>query len=509
MSAMKTRALTGISLALLAAPASAETLREALAHAYETNPTLAAQRANVRAIDENVPIARADALPVVQLQSTYSENVVLPVTAFTAPSRTSQSQASLTYPVYSGGAVKNAIAAAETRVEGGRAALRATEADLFTSVVGAYMDVIRDEAIVSFNRQNVKVLEVNFQSTKDRFQVGDLTRTDVAQSDARLALARSQFQTAEARLISSRESFIRLVGKAPGTLDQPPALPSLPSDPTAAVNIALNDNPNLLAALKNSDATRFDINTANSTRLPKVDAFAGGSYTNYFGTLGRSFTAANLPQFDRAAQLGLRLTMPLYQGGMPTARVRQAQARRSQALEQVNETERTVIAQARSAYAVWQSSLQVIKSAEAGLSANKLALEGVRAENSVGNRTILDILDAEQEYLNSQVTLVTAQRDAYVAGFALLAAMGHAEAKDLGLEGGALYDPTVNYKRVRNTLWDFGSDPDPQPTSSRTNQTPAQDAGVAEKVDPLMNVDRYPAVDSGASVPANNEPKRR
>lgn len=500
MAAMKYKVLVGVALASLAMPAAAETLREALAKAYETNPTLAAQRANVRAIDQNVPIARADALPNVQLQSSYNENVVLPVTAFTAPSRTSQTQASLTYPLYSGGAVKNAVAAAETRVDAGRAALRGTEADLFTAVVGAYMDVIRDEAIVAFNQQNVRALEVNFRSSEDRFQVGDLTRTDVAQSDARLALARSQLQTAEARLISSRESYIRLVGKAPGTLETPPALPNLPSDPEAAVNVALADNPNLQAALRNSDATRYDINSAKATRLPRVDAFAGGNYVNYFGTLG-NFGNTVPPQYDRSAQFGLRLTMPLYQGGAPTARVRQAQARRSQSLEQVNETERLVIAQARSAYAVWQSSLQVIKSAESAVAANRLALEGVRAENSVGSRTILDILDAEQEYLNAQVTLVTAQRDAYVAGFALLAAMGHAEAKDLGLGGGALYDPVVNYKRVRNTIWDWSSDPDPVAASTSTVQTPPQTAEINGSI--------VTPVDSRVSDPANTAPERR
>lgn len=493
--------LAGAALVALAMPASAETLREALVKAYASNPTLAAQRANVRAIDENVPIARADALPVVQLQSSYNENVVLPVTAFTAPSRTSQTQASLTYPIFSGGAVKNAVAAAETRVEGGRASLRGTEADLFTAVVGAYMDVIRDEAIVSFNRQNVKVLDVNFQSSQDRFQVGDLTRTDVAQSDARLALARSQLQSAEARLISSRESYIRLVGKAPGALETPPPLPNLPASVDAAVNVALSDNPNLLAAHHNSDATRYDINSARATRLPRLDAVAGGNYTNYFGTLGN----VGAPQYDRSAQIGLRLTMPLYQGGKPTARVRQAEARRSQALEQITETERGVIAQTRSAYAVWQSSLEVIKSAQIAVSANRLALEGVRAENSVGSRTILEILNAEQEYLNSQLTLVTAQRDAYVAGFALLAAMGHAEAKDLGLDGGSLYDPVANYKRVRNTIWDWGGDGEPQTVSTSTAQTPPQTADVTTPDAAMMPT----PVDSRAPVPASKDPKNR
>lgn len=496
--------LTGTALlALSAAPLSAETLREALLEAYKTNPTLAAQRANVRAIDENVPIARSSALPGVQLQSSYTEAVVLPVTAFTAPARTSQTQANLTYSLYAGGATKNGIAAADVRVQGGQAALRGTEADLFTAVVGAYMDVIRDEAIVSLNRQNVRVLEVNLRASRDRFQVGDLTRTDVAQSDARSAIARGQLQTAEARLISSRESFIRLVGSAPGLLDTPPPLPNLPSDPDTAVTIALDDNPNLLAAQKNGEASKYDVKVARAARLPRVDAFAGGSYTNYFGSLG-SFSATNVPpQYDRAAQLGLRFTLPLYQGGAPVARIRQAQERRAQALEQVTEAERQVIAQARSAYAVWQSSLQVIASSEIAVNANKLSLEGVRAENSVGNRTILDILNAEQELLNSQVTLVTARRDAYVAGFALLAAMGKAEAQDLGLEGGPLYDPTVNAKRVRNNIWDFAPAPTVPITSTRTNTTRPQGAQVTRPLDPILDggVDRSAPITAGEAAP--------
>ncbi|OYY90978.1 MAG: hypothetical protein B7Y45_04580 [Sphingomonas sp. 28-66-16] len=501
MSRLRNKWLVGAALAALAVPASAETLREALVKAYATNPTLNAQRANVRAIDENVPIARASALPGVQLQSTYNENVVLPVTAFTAPARTSQTQASLTFPLYAGGAVKNSIAAAETRVEAGRASLRGTEADLFSAVVGAYMDVIRDEAIVALNRQNVKVLDVNLQASKDRFQVGDLTRTDVAQSDARLALAQSQLETAQSRLITSRESYVRLVGSPPATLETPPPLPNLPRDPDTAVAIALEENPTLLAAEKNRDATKFDIGVARATRLPKLDAVAAGSYTNYFGTLGGFGTGLNPPQYDRSAQLGLRLTLPLYQGGGPTARVRQAQARRSQALEQVTETERAIIAQARSAYAVWRSSLEVIQSAQVAVSANALALEGVKAENSVGNRTILEILNAEQELLNSKVTLVTAQRDAYVAGFALLAAMGHAEAKDLGLDGGPLYDPVANYKRVRNTIWDWGNDPAPAAVSTSTAQTPAQNADVTRIPDV--------PVDSNAPNPAGVTPRQK
>jgi outer membrane protein len=481
------------------APVAAETLRGALVKAYNTNPTLAAERANVRAIDENVPIARSSGLPGVNLTSGYTENVLDSSPSITSPDRQLTAATTLTVPIFSGGAVRNSVRAAETRVDAGQFGLRGTEANLFTNVVGSYMDVIRDEAIVSLNEQNVKVLDVNLQASKDRFQVGDLTRTDVAQSDARLAVARSQLQSAQARLISSRESYIRLVGTPPGELEVPPELPNLPASPDTAVDVALKNNPTLLAAQKSRDAAGYDINVARANRLPRVNVNVGGNYYNYFDSVG---TSVGLPNSGSAGTVGLGVTVPLFQGGRPAAQVRQAQERRAQANEQVTETERGVISQARSAYAVWRSSLEVIASSEVAVNANKLSLEGVRAENSVGNRTILDILNAEQELLNSQVTLVTARRDAYVAGFALLAAMGDAEAKDLGLEGGPLYDPVAHYKSVRGKIWDYGSEPDPVSTSTSTASTPAQGSVVTRPLDPILDAPAYPAVDTGTPNPA-------
>ena len=491
-------------LALAVAPLSAETLREALVAAYKTNPTLAAQRANVRAIDENVPIARSNGLPGVTLQSAYTENVVKAANSFVSPDRQATAGVTLSVPVFSGGGVRNAVRAAETRVEGGQLTLRGTEADLFTNVVGAYMDVIRDEAIVGLNTQNVKVLDVNLQASRDRFQVGDLTRTDVAQSDARLALARSQLQTAQARLISSRESYIRLVGLEPGSLDVPPELPNLPADPDVAVDVALKNNPTLLAAGKNRDAAGYDIGVARSNRLPKISVNIGGNYYNYLGSLGAG-TSVSTTQTGTAGSVGLGLNLPLYQGGRPAAQIRQAQDARLQAIERVTETERAVIAQARSAYAVWKSSLEVIASSEVAVNANTLSLEGVRAENSVGNRTILDILNAEQELLNSQVTLVTARRDAYVAGFALLAAMGQAEARNLGLDGGPLYDPVAHYRSVRGNIFDFGGERDPVATGTRTTATRPQNAQVTRPLDPIVK----PPVDRTAPITAGDSTKNR
>jgi outer membrane protein len=500
---MRTLLLGGAALVGLAMPAGAETLREALAKAYASNPSITGQRAAQRALDENVPIARASGLPGVNATGSVTDNLLVANNNFLNPERSGNGQLNLTVPLFQGGAVKNSVRAAETRVDAGRAQLRGTEATTFTNVVAAYMNVIRDEAITSLNQQNVRVLDVNLRASRDRFQVGDLTRTDVAQSEARLALARAQLQQAEAQLISSRENYIAVVGSPPVALDQPPMLPNLPNSPATAVSVALENNPNLIAARRQADATRYDISVARANRLPRVSAVTGGTYFNYLGSLPPASRAQGVNNSGTAAQAGLQFTLPLFQGGRPAAQVRQAQAQRSQALEAAIATERAVISQARSAYAVWQSSQQVIASSETAVNANKLSLEGVRAENSVGTRTILDILNAEQELLNSQVTLVTARRDAYVAGFALLAAMGNAEARDLGLEGGVLYDPVVNYKRVRNRIGDFGSDAEPAAVAVSTAQTPAQTAVVVRTNDPMLDtpVDRSLGLTTGASSP--------
>ena len=484
------------------APARADTLRDALVKAYQTNPTITGQRAAQRATDEGVPIARAAGLPSVTANGGYVENAIRSTNSFTSPQRQVTGNTQLSVPLYLGGAVRNSVAAAETRVEAGRATLRGTEADLFTGVVTAYLNVMRDEAIVSLNQQNVRVLEVNLRASRDRFQVGDLTRTDVAQSEARLSIARSQLQSAQAQLISSREDYIRVVGSPPGQLADPPALPHLPANADAAVTEALRNNPVLLAASKQRDATRYDVGVARASRLPQVSAVVGGNYYNYLGSLG-SGTGVRVGQNGTSATVGLALNVPIFQGGRPAAQVRQAEALRSQAIEAVTETERGVVAQTRSSFAIYRSAQEVIASSEQAVSANKLSLEGVRAENSVGTRTILDILNAEQELLNSQVTLVSARRDAYVAGFALLAAMGDAEARDLGLDGGPLYDPVENYDRVRHRLGDFGGDGEPAAVATRTTDPPLQDATVGRPLDPLLDtpVDSRPNLTTGSQSP--------
>ncbi|MEW4468123.1 TolC family outer membrane protein [Parasphingorhabdus sp. JC815] len=470
--------LSAVAIAALSSPAQADTLREAFVAAYQTNPTLSGAQAAQRAEDENVAIAKADGRPNAGSRFNFQENFLRNANSFTAPLRQLSAGGEINVPVYSGGRVKNAVRSAKTRVAAGQYDLRGTEASLFSNVVAAYMDVMRDEAVVQLNRANVGVLSVNLEATGDRFEIGDLTRTDVAQSEARLEIAKGELESARANLIRSKENYIALVGQRPGDLEPPPPLPNLPETPDEAVNIALQSNPDLLAAKERAEAAEIDINTARGAVKPTVEAYVQGSYVNFLDTLGGNIPGADLVQEQSDAQAGLRLSVPIYQGGRPAARVRQAQARSGQAYERLIETERNVIAQTRAAFSSWRASERVIQSSERAVAASELSLEGVRAENSVGNRTILDILNAEQELLNAQVQLVTARRNSYVAGFTLLAAMGRAEARDLGLDGGALYDPQLNYDRVKDQFYDFQSDPDPEPLATRTINIPAPTAEV-------------------------------
>lgn len=477
-------------LPFLGSAAHADTLQEALTATYRNNPTLAAARANQRATDEGVPIQRAAGRPSITADGQYLEFVKQSSDSSLSPSRALNGQLNLGVPIYSGGAVRNGIRGAEARVDAGRADLRATESDIFTQTVAAYMDVLRAQAIVGLQANLVDVLSVNLQATSDRFEIGDLTRTDVAQSQARLALAQSDFRTAQANLIGARETYTQLTGLAPRDLQPPPPLPGFPASVEAAEDVALEQNPDIIAAKERARAAGFDVDVAGAGRLPRVSVFAGGTYSDYLGSL-RSGGTVPLAQSSTDAQVGVQLSLPLFQGGLPAAQRRQAQAREAASLEQVIAAERFVIAQVRAAWSSWQAATAVIVSAQSAVDAAALSLEGVTAENSIGNRTILDVLNAEQELLNARVQLVTARRNAYVAGFQLLAAMGRAEARDLGLmDEGLLYDPAANYDRVKGKWFDWDDDPDPVVTTTSTATVPPATAEIPAEAEPQMGETR-------------------
>lgn len=462
----------------------AQTLEEALLEAYRTNPILAAARANQRATDESVPLAKADGRPLSAADTAYTEQILrtgqpvqgATVPVQTTPARSVSGQASVTVPLYNGGAIRNAIKAAEARVEAGQSDLRGTEASVFSRIVAAYWDVIRDSEVVRLNAQNVTTLEVGLKSTSDRYDVGDITRTDVAQSQSRLDSARADLERARAQLVSSKENYVSLVGSTPDDLALPPPLSGLPATPETAVETALTDNADIAAARKAGTAARYDVRSARGAVMPRVSAFANGSYTDFLGSEDQRF----IPATTHSAAVGLTISVPLYQGGRPAAAQRQAVARETAAIEQIIGVERDVIAQVRTSYASWRSTEAATGSLRSAIRAAELSLQGVEAEHSVGNRTILDVLNARQELLGVRVQLVTARRDAYVAAFSLLAATGHADARELGLDVSDSYDPAAHYARVRGSFLDFAFEPQPGPNASRTTGLPAQDAAPVE-----------------------------
>ncbi|WP_309663167.1 TolC family outer membrane protein [Sphingomonas sp.] len=471
---MRKFALGSLVAALMAGTASADTLREALVSTYATNPTIAGQRESLRATDANVAIARAAGRP--QVSATVGVNQDLSRSGILntgGKGPTASVGVDLSYPLFNGGSVNNGVRAAKTRVEAGRATLRAVEGDVFVEAVTAYMDVIRDRAIVELNANNVQVLGTNLEASRDRFEIGDLTRTDVAQSEARLQLGRSLLATSQGRLAGSEENYRRVIGKRPEALAPPPPLPPFPATPDEASRVALANNPDLISINKQASAAGFDVRVASASRLPTVAGIVSGTYVDSLG--GNSGT---LPSSGTQTSAGLNARIPLYQGGLPAARIRSAQALEGQLMERTIATERAVLSTTRSAFASYQAAQNAIASNEVAVKANELALEGARAERSVGTRTVLDVLNAEQELLNSQVALVTARHDAYVAGFELLNAMGQAEADDLGLDGGPLYDPLGNYRRVSGNWNDWASDPRHQPVATRT-VTPEEAAPAA------------------------------
>jgi outer membrane protein len=470
MPVIRNLAIASLLAALAAGTASADTLREALASTYQANPTLTAQREALKSTDANVAIARSGGRPAIAGTVGVTRDLTRSgrFDAIGSKGPFVTGGVDLNYPLFQGGTVRNSIEAAKTRVEAGRATLRAVEGDVFTEAVAAYMDVIRDRAIVELNANNVRVLETNLEATRDRFEIGDVTRTDVAQSEARLALQRSRLDLAESRLISSEQNYRRVIGKQPDVLQPPPPLPPLPVTADQAVQIALVNNPDLIAASRQVEAAGYDVRSVRGTRLPTISGIASADYAN---TLSGDTLGA--PRSGTATSVGVQGRIPIYQGGLPSARIRQAQAIEGQTAEQRVASERLVVANTRSAFAAHQAAVEVIASNEVAVRANELALEGARAENSVGTRTILDVLNAEQELLNSQVELVTARREQYVAGFQLLNAMGQAEADDLGLDGGPLYDPLGNYRRVAGSRSDWASDPK-HPVAATSTVTPQE-----------------------------------
>ena len=438
----------------LAAPAAADTLQAAIAAAYDTNPDIAAQRDVVRQADEGVPQALSFGRPIASATVNAQQNAV----EFGDNGRVASASLSINQSIYRGGRTGTAKSAAEARILAARARLRATENTIVLNTVTAYADVLRYTALVELNANLVKVLERELQASKDRFEVGDLTRTDVAQSDARLANARANAIAAQGQLGFARQAFARVVGRAPEELAPLPPLPVLPGTTGQAVDLANANNPSLVAARFDEAAARYDVSTIERENLPSVGFGPSISYQRFEGGGGSSSFVRQGAFFNQG--VGIQATVPLYQAGAVGSRVRQAQARRGQLMEVIGSTGRQVAEQAANAITQVVTARAIIRSTQVAVDANSLALEGVTQENQVGTRTVLELLNAQQELLTTRTNLVTAKRDEYVGAYTLLAAVGAAEAVALGLPVEA-YDPEVNARRVRHKWNDFDKDLEP------------------------------------------------
>ncbi len=437
-------------------PADADTLREALALAYANNPSLLAARAQLRAVDESVPIALSGWRPSVTVNGNVSrarnESVIQGTVGsgaqFTGGTtlRTSQSASiGVSQPLFKGFKTQAATAAAKANVEAQRASLKSSEQQVLLAAATAYFDVLRDTAVVELRTNNVQVLTRQLEATQDRFRVGEITRTDVAQAEARLSASVSARILAEGNLQQSRAAYVSAIGKPPENLVTPDPLGSLPSSRDEAIAAASEENPSLVAALFTAEAAQEGIKSARGDLLPTV---------SLEGQLSKGWDTIADQSVTEGASARAVLTVPLYQGGVVYARLRQAKHTAGQRRLESDQARLDARESATSTWEIYQSSRASIASIETQIVASEIALEGVQREAEVGARTVLDVLDAEQELLDARVNLVTAQRDQLVATLQLQAAIGRLTAEDLALNV-SLYDAMDHYKDVRGSF--FGS----------------------------------------------------
>jgi TolC family type I secretion outer membrane protein len=428
-----------------ALPAGAETLEEALAATYSNNPTLQAARAELRATDELVPQALSGWRPTAAIDGEIGQEWEDSSLTGSETRTPRAAELSVTQPLYRGGRTVAGTSAAENTVLAQRERLLAIEQDVLLQGVTAYMDVVREEAVLRLNINNEQVLMRQLEAARDRFEVGEITRTDVAQAESRLAGATAQRIAAEGLLAAARAIYREVIGDAPGTLTQPGPADELPASEEETVS-GSTSVPNVRAAEYAERAARDGVDVVFGELLPSV-ALTGALST------GEDVSRRNVS--DDSASIIAQVTIPLYQAGQVTSRVREAKQRVSQRRQDI-ETQRRAAAQA--ATTSWQAletARAQIESFEAQVRAGEIALEGVQQEAAVGSRTVLDILDAEQELLNARVSLVQARRDHVVASYRVISAVGRLTALELALPVEA-YDMERYYQEYRNTWWDLG-----------------------------------------------------
>ncbi|MDN3273716.1 TolC family outer membrane protein [Frankia sp. RB7] len=451
-----TGAAVSVLLAALAGPtpALADTIEAALVRAYQNNPQLNAQRAQVRSTDENVPQALSGYRPKVAVTGSvgyqYTDTNTTSGGSPTAIVRTEihganaprSAGVTATQNLYNGNQTANRTRAAESQVSGAREALRVLEQTVLLQAATVYMDYLRDSATLEVQRSNVRVLEQTLKQTRDRFNVGEVTRTDVAQSEAQLAAGNTQALTAESNLTTTRSNFRRIIGNEPANLAPgSPVDRFLPGTLPSAVSLSLIENPNVTASMYGIDVNYLQVKINEGALLPTINfqVAATQSYEQTM-TVFRSFGASAVASINA----------PIYQGGAEYALIRQSKENLAQQRLNLETTRDQARATVVTAWGQLQAGKAQVQSAQAQVTASEIALNGVREEAKAGQRTTLDVLNAQQALVNARVALVTAQHDRVVASYSVLNAVGRLAPQVLGLNT-TVYDPSVHYEQVRDS----------------------------------------------------------
>lgn len=446
------RAVRGVAAALMLScasftPASATTLDEALGAAYDYNPRIDAERARLRATDEEVARAMSGYRPTITGDADVSyryTNLRPDIPGSEGGLKPRGYGVTLTQPIFRGFQTTNSVSQAESEVRAGRETLRSVEQQVLLDAVTSFMDVVRDQAIVRLRENNVKVLSEELKATQDRFSVGEVTKTDVAQSEARRAGAVSELDLAKANLKTSRANFERTVGQSADGLVEPNLKEGLlPKSLDEAVGIGTQENPSIVEALYREQAARFNVDRIRGQLLPQVQLEA--SYNDRFET------SSNIQEQEVGTVTG-RLSVPIYEAGLVHAEVRQAKHQHVSFLQEIETARTEVKAQVIAAWSQLLAARAQLESAKAQVEANQTALSGVREEERVGQRTLIDVLNAQQELLDSQVQLVTTRRNLIVSAYTLQSALGRLDAMSLGVTS-LVYDAEQHYFDVRRKWW--------------------------------------------------------
>jgi outer membrane protein len=436
-----------VSAAVVATPAQvrAETLGDAIALSYQSNPTLLSQRAELRALDESYVQALAGYRPQIttSLTGDYAQGQSTQGIGVTSASAT----VGLSQPLYTGGQVNAQVRAAEADIMSGRQRLRATEGTVLQSVIQAYVDLRRDLQVLAIAEDNVTVLTHQLEQTRAELNVGQVSETDVSQAEARLAAAQAQYASAKAQVGVSQANYAAIVGQAPGDLAPESDLPGVPASVDQVMDAALDNNPAIVAAIYAERAAAARVALAKAANHPTAEIRAQAGYQGYYND--DAFLGVSHGMYDRNITASVVITQPLFTGGLNASRIRQALEGDNVQMIGISAARRQTVQLAAQSWNQLMAARANVTADAEQVRAAEHAFHGVQEEAQVGIRTTLDVLNAEQEFHGAQIALVNAQHDEYLAGAGVLNAMGLLEAKNLGTAT-ALYRPEAAFNRVRN-----------------------------------------------------------